>query len=76
MNKVNKVEETRVQILIEEALKDMSPQYQKALRYRYGLDDNRTKSLAETSKHFNIRKCYIRQIEAKMLRRMRNLKDS
>ena len=53
-------------------LDTLTPREEKVLRMRYGLDDNRPKTLEEVGKEFNVTRERIRQIEAKALRKLRH----
>jgi len=53
-------------------LDTLTPREEKVLRLRYGLDDNRPRTLEEVGKEFNVTRERIRQIEAKALRKLRN----
>ena len=53
-------------------LNTLTPREEKVLRMRYGLDDNRPKTLEEVGKLFNVTRERIRQIEAKALRKLRH----
>ena len=69
------VEYTTKQLLKEELyaiLKDLSEREERVIRLRYGLDDNRPRTLEEVGKEFNVTRERIRQIEAKALRKLRN----
>ena len=56
---------------LEEILHELSPREEKVIRLRYGLDDNRPRTLEEVGKEFNVTRERIRQIEAKALRKLR-----
>ncbi len=53
-------------------LDTLTPREEKVLRLRYGLDDNRPRTLEEVGKEFNVTRERIRQIEAKALRKLRH----
>ncbi len=53
-------------------LDTLTPREQKVLRLRYGLDDQRPRTLEEVGKEFNVTRERIRQIEAKALRKLRH----
>ncbi len=57
---------------IEKVLQTLTPREEKVIRLRYGLDDNRPRTLEEVGKEFNVTRERIRQIEAKALRRLRH----
>ncbi len=71
----NPLEFTQYQIYreeIEAVLQTLTPREEKVIRLRYGLDDNRARTLEEVGKAFNVTRERIRQIEAKALRRLRH----
>ncbi|MGN1235488.1 MAG: RNA polymerase sigma factor RpoD [Christensenellaceae bacterium] len=53
-------------------LNTLTPREEKVLRLRYGIDDNRPRTLEEVGKEFNVTRERIRQIEAKALRKLRH----
>ena len=53
-------------------LNTLTPRENEVLRKRYGLDDNRPKTLEEVGREFNVTRERIRQIEAKALRKLRH----
>lgn len=55
-----------------QVLDTLTPRENEVLRKRYGLDDNRPKTLEEVGKEFNVTRERIRQIEAKALRKLRH----
>ncbi|MEG1662484.1 MAG: sigma-70 family RNA polymerase sigma factor, partial [Clostridia bacterium] len=55
-----------------EVLSTLTPREQKVIRLRYGLEDNRIRTLEEVGKIFNVTRERIRQIEAKALRKLRH----
>lgn len=58
--------------LIDEILRGLAPREQAVLVLRYGLRDNRPRTLEEVGKEFNVTRERIRQIEAKALRKLRH----
>lgn len=71
----NPLEYTESMIFREEidaVLQTLTPREEKVIRLRYGLDDNRARTLEEVGKAFNVTRERIRQIEAKAIRRLRN----
>ena len=58
--------------LIEEILTSLAPREAAVLILRYGLRDNRPRTLEEVGKEFNVTRERIRQIEAKALRKLRH----
>lgn len=61
---------------IKKILSLLSPREQKILRMRFGLDTGRTHTLEEVGKEFGVTRERIRQIEAKALLKLKNIKDS
>ena len=57
---------------IEEILNTLAPRESAVLILRYGLRDNRPRTLEEVGKVFNVTRERIRQIEAKALRKLRH----
>ncbi len=57
---------------VEEILASLAPREAMVLILRYGLRDNRPRTLEEVGKVFNVTRERIRQIEAKALRRLRH----
>ncbi len=69
------VEFTTRQLLKEKLytiLKDLTDREERVIRLRYGLDDNRPRTLEEVGKEFNVTRERIRQIEAKALKKLRH----
>lgn len=60
----------REQLLI--VLNTLTPRENEVLRKRYGLEDNKPKTLEEVGREFNVTRERIRQIEAKALRKLRH----
>jgi len=68
-------ESAESKMLIEQLLQvlnTLTPRENEVLRKRYGLDDNRPKTLEEVGREFNVTRERIRQIEAKALRKLRH----
>ncbi len=55
-----------------EVMQDLSDREQKVLILRYGLNDNRPRTLEEVGKEFNVTRERIRQIEAKAIKKLRH----
>lgn len=56
---------------IREILCDLTEREQQVLRLRYGLDDDRSRTLEEVGRQLNVTRERIRQIEAKALRKLK-----
>ena len=57
---------------IKEVLGTLTEREQKVLSLRFGLDDQKARTLEEVGKEFNVTRERIRQIEAKALRKLRH----
>lgn len=57
---------------IRKALSTLTPREETVIRLRYGIDDNKPKTLEEVGEIFNVTRERIRQIEAKALRKLRH----
>ena len=71
----NPLEYTENQIFreeIERVLQTLTPREERVIRLRFGLDDNRARTLEEVGKEFGVTRERIRQIEGKAIRRLRN----
>ena len=53
-------------------MKDLTDREEKVLRLRYGLDDNKPRTLEEVGKEFGVTRERIRQIEANAIRKLRH----
>lgn len=63
---------TLLQEKLKEVLKTLTPQEEKVLRLRFGLDDGYFHTLEEVGAQFKVTRERIRQIEAKALRKLRH----
>ena len=69
------VDFTTRQLLKEELyaiLKDLSDREERVIRLRYGLDDNRPRTLEEVGREFGVTRERFRQIEAKAIKKLRH----
>ena len=69
------VDFTTKQLLKEElyeVLDELNQREEMVIRLRYGLDDNRPRTLEEVGKVFNVTRERIRQIEAKAIKKLRH----
>ena len=57
---------------LNEVLLELTDREEKVLRLRFGLDDGRTRTLEEVGKEFSVTRERIRQIEAKVLRKLKH----
>ena len=57
---------------LDEVLDTLTEREQKILRFRFGLDDGRSRTLEEVAVIFNVTRERIRQIEARALRKLRH----
>ena len=57
---------------LEEVMKTLTPREAKVLKLRFGLEDGKSRTLAEVGREFNVTRERIRQIEAKALRKLRH----
>ena len=64
--------ETMLKEQLDEVLKTLTEREKKVLRLRFGLDDQRARTLEEVGKEFDVTRERIRQIEAKALRKLRH----
>ena len=67
-----RVETTMLKEQLESVLTTLTPREVKVLRLRYGIGDNKPRTLEEVGKVFNVTRERIRQIEAKALRKLRH----
>lgn len=64
------------QDLDEEMMKRLLDRERKVMRLRFGLEDGRNRTLEEVGREFGVTRERIRQIEAKALRKLRNLRTT
>ena len=57
---------------IDEVVSSLSEREQRVLQLRFGLEDGRSRTLEEVGREFNVTRERIRQIEAKVLRKLRH----
>jgi len=57
---------------IDDVLSSLSDREQRVLQLRFGLEDGRSRTLEEVGREFNVTRERIRQIEAKVLRKLRH----
>lgn len=57
---------------LNELLKSLSDREERVIRLRYGLDDNRPRSLLEIAREFDLTRERIRQIESKAIKKLRH----
>ena len=57
---------------INEVLAELTDRERKIILMRFGLEDDRTRTLEEIGQVFNVTRERIRQIEAKALRKLRH----
>ncbi len=57
---------------IDDVLSTLTPREQRVLLLRFGLEDGRSRTLEEVGREFNVTRERIRQIEAKVLRKLRH----
>jgi len=57
---------------IEEVLYTLTPRERRVLQFRFGLEDDHSRTLEEVGKEFGVTRERIRQIEAKAIRKLRH----
>ena len=55
-----------------DVMSDLTDREETVLRLRYGIDDNKPRTLEEVGKVFDVTRERIRQIEAKAIRKLRH----
>jgi len=61
-----------LRIQINEVLSELIDRERRVVLLRFGLEDDRARTLEEVGKEFNVTRERIRQIEAKALRKLRH----
>ena len=69
-----KAEQSMIREQLMQVLSTLTPREEMVIRMRYGLDDNRQRTLEEVGQAFGVTRERIRQIEAKALRKLRQPK--
>ncbi len=72
MSPESRIENNALKKQFAEVLATLTPREEKVIRLRYGLDDEKPKTLEEVGRIFNVTRERIRQIEAKALRKLRS----
>ncbi|QTJ62780.1 RNA polymerase sigma factor RpoD [Candidatus Nardonella dryophthoridicola] len=62
--------------VIKNILSELNPREEKVIRMRFGIDMNTDYTLEEVGKKFNVTRERIRQIEAKALKKLKNINNS
>jgi len=71
---IDTVEYKMIQESVKQSLNTLTPREEHVLRLRYGLDDQRVRTLEEVGNEFRVTRERIRQIEAKALRKLRGVR--
>lgn len=64
-------DESRIRKIVHDALGTLTPKEAKVLRMRFGIGVNRAHTLVEVGKKFDVTREFIRKIEARALRKLR-----
>lgn len=64
-----------LKLQLEDLLSELNNREQRILRLRFGLDDGEEKTLAQVGEEFGVTRERIRQIEARAIKRLRNLRE-
>lgn len=65
------IENSELRRILDEILATLAHREEQVIRLRFGLDDNKQRTLEEVGKIFNVTRERIRQIESKALRKLR-----
>ena len=64
--------QSMIRSALYEVMSDLTDREERVLRLRYGIDDNKPRTLEEVGKEFGVTRERIRQIEAKAIRKLRH----
>ena len=65
-------EHIRARLKLMEVLETLTEREQKVLKLRFGLEDNRPRTLEEVGRQMDVTRERIRQIEAKAIRKLKH----